>query len=115
MSNWRTFSNPPADCPLALCDSRSVRNHGHLYNHAVVTDTVPEDFDNLPRIPENNSFHGLPGGVAYAFSYDPQHRRLYFADMIRAEIMSFKLNDSDQSVAWSVPPTLIAPTIIVVM
>ena len=44
MSNWRAFNNPPADCPLALCDSRSVRNDGHLYNHPVFTDTVPEDF-----------------------------------------------------------------------
>ena len=40
-SFWRTFSPPPQDWPLALCDGRSVDDSEGVNNTLVVVDTLP--------------------------------------------------------------------------
>jgi len=84
---WRTFSAPPQDVPLAVCDARSVEP----------ADLVPADavFD-VPGRPEW-SFEGL------VVRFNPGHRWLYFSNMTRDEVLVFKTNDSAASEPSQVP------------
>ncbi len=76
---WRSFSTPPQDLPLAVCDARTI----------VATDLVRADavFDGM-NAPEF-SFEG------FLLRYNPQHRWVYFPDMGRNEAIMFKTFDSD--------------------
>jgi hypothetical protein len=71
---WRTFSGPPQDAPLAVCDARSV----------LPNDLVPAEarFDRDGRV--NWSFEAL------LLRYNPAHRWLFFADMRPDEVLVFK-------------------------
>jgi hypothetical protein len=84
---WRTFSGPPQDVPLAVCDARSVE----------LEDLVPADavFDVAGR-PEW-SFEGL------VVRFNPGHRWLYFSGMTRNEVLVFKTNDSAPGEPSQVP------------
>ncbi len=84
---WRTFSPPPQDVPLALCDARTVEPR----------DLVPADavFD-VAGQPEW-SFEGL------VVRFNPRHRWLYFSDMTRDEVIVFKTNDSAREAPSQVP------------
>ena len=84
---WRTFSPPPQDVPLALCDARSVEPR----------DLVPADavFDVADQ-PEW-SFEGL------VIRFNPRHRWLYFSGMTREEVVVFKTNDSSRGEPSQVP------------
>lgn len=84
---WRTFSPPPQDVPLALCDARTVE----------ARDLVPADavFDVVGQ-PEW-SFEGL------VIRFNPGHRWLYFSGMTRDEVIVFKTNDSEQGQPSQVP------------
>ena len=84
---WRTFSPPPQDVPLALCDARTVEPR----------DLVPADavFD-VAGQPEW-SFEGL------VVRFNPRHRWLYFSGMSRDEVIVFKTNDSSQGEPSQVP------------
>lgn len=84
---WRTFSPPPQDVPLALCDARSVEPR----------DLVPADavFD-VAGQPEW-SFEGL------VVRFNPRHRWIYFSGMTREEVIVFKTNDSLRGEPSQVP------------
>ncbi|MGH8148465.1 MAG: CmcJ/NvfI family oxidoreductase [Steroidobacteraceae bacterium] len=84
---WRTFSGPPQDVPLALCDARTIEPR----------DLVPADavFD-VAGQPEW-SFEGL------VVRFNPLHRWLYFSNMTRDEVIVFKTNDSSRGEPSQVP------------
>jgi hypothetical protein len=84
---WRTFSPPPQDVPLAVCDARTVE----------ARDLVPADavFDAAGQ-PEW-SFEGL------VVRFNPAHRWLYFPDMTRDEALVFKTHDSSPDAPSQVP------------
>lgn len=84
---WRTFSPPPQDVPLTLCDARSVE----------ARDLVPADavFD-VAGQPEW-SFEGL------VIRFNPRHRWIYFSGMSRDEVIVFKTNDSSADEPSQVP------------
>ncbi len=84
---WRTFSPPPQDVPLAVCDARSVES----------SDLVPADavFD-VAGQPEW-SFEGL------VIRFNPKHRWLYFSNMTRDEAIVFKTHDSSPDAPSQVP------------
>ena len=76
---WRTFSPPPQDVPLAVCDARTVGP----------SELVPADanFDRDGSIVR--SFEAL------LLRYSAAHRWLYFSDMRRDEVIVFKRHDTD--------------------
>ncbi len=84
---WRTFSPPPQDVPLAMCDARTVEPR----------DLVPADavFD-VKGQPEW-SFEGL------VVRYSPKHRWVYYSGMTRDEVLVFKTNDSSADEPSQVP------------
>lgn len=98
-SFWRTFSPGPQDCPLALCDHRSVGDDEGTPNVLHVVDRIPEG-DAL-FAPMND--HAQP--AAAIFEHNPNHRWWYFSNMNRDEALVLKFHDSDRSVAWRTPHT----------
>jgi hypothetical protein len=96
LSCWRTFSIPPQDWPLAVCNSRSVRDDEGLAN-AAIWQAEPPDLENLPPLPEPVK------SEAFIFPYNKDHEWNYFSWMTRDEVMLLKLNDSDHTVAWRTP------------
>jgi hypothetical protein len=84
---WRTFSPPPQDVPLAVCDARSIESR----------DLVPADavFDVADQ-PEW-SFEGL------VIRFNPKHRWLFFSNMTRDEALVFKTHDSSPDAPSQVP------------
>jgi hypothetical protein len=98
-SFWRTFSEPPQDCPLAVCDHRSVGDDEGVPTFLHVVDKIPKGEELLaPR-----SDAGRP--AAAIFAYSPAHRWWYFSNMTRDEALLVKFHDSDHSVAWRTPHT----------
>lgn len=98
-SFWRTFSPPPQDCPLALCDARSVRDDEGTPNVLWVVDKIPQG--EAMFAPMNDD--GQP--AAAIFRHNPAHRWWYFSNMVRDEALLFKFHDSDRKGAWRVPHT----------
>ncbi|TNC21536.1 CmcJ/NvfI family oxidoreductase [Amycolatopsis alkalitolerans] len=97
-SLWRVFSPPPQDWPLAICDYTSVGPDEGLDNRLYLVDTIPDDrYAEMPAT--------TPGTSGSEFHHNPGHRWWYFPGMTRDEILFFKLNDSDHTVAWRVPHT----------
>jgi hypothetical protein len=86
---WRTFSGPPQDVPLAVCDARSVASE----------DLVPADanFDREGQV--RWSFEAL------LLRYNPAHRWFFFSDMTRDEVIVFKRHDTDPGEPLHVPHT----------
>lgn len=84
---WRTFSGPPQDVPLAVCDARSV----------MPSDIVPADamFDQGGTI--RMSFESL------LVHYNSAHRWFFFSDMTPNEVLVFKRHDTDPSEPHHVP------------
>ena len=84
---WRTFSAPPQDVPLAVCDARTVSP----------SDLVPADarFDRDGKI--TWTFEAL------LLRYNPAHRWLFFSDMQRDEVIVFKRHDTDPDEPHHVP------------
>ena len=76
---WRTFSTPPQDMPLALCDARTVAPDDIVLAEAA--------FDRDGRI--EWAFEAM------LFRFSPRHRWFYFSDMCRDEVIVFKRHDSD--------------------
>ena len=86
---WRTFSPPPQDVPLALCDARSV---------------APSDIQNCMLT------LARPGGEAItwentAYKHNGNHRWFYCSDMKRDEAFIFRSFDSHPDFARHVPHT----------
>jgi hypothetical protein len=84
---WRTFSAPPQDVPLTVCDPRTLAPQDLITADAV--------FD-VAGQPEW-SFEGL------LVHYSARHRWSYFSNMTRDEVLVFKTNDSDPAEPHHVP------------
>ena len=98
-SFWRTFTDPPQDCPLAVCDHRTVGDDEGVPNVLHVVDKIPEG--EALFAPMNDADQP----AAAVFRYNPNHRWWYFSNMTRDEVMLIKFHDSDHSVAWRTPHT----------
>ena len=97
-SLWRTFSPPPQDCPLAVCDGRSLDDEEGVNNPLHVVDEMPSPEAMLAPIA------GEADNIAASiFRYRPSHRWWYFSNMTRDEALLFKFYDSDHSVTWRCP------------
>lgn len=99
-SFWRTFSPPPQDCPLALCDGRTVEDDEGTPNTMFVVDAIPSREEMLRPIPNEDQVM-----AAAIFRYNPAHRWWYFSDMTRDEALLFKFHDSRRAKPWRVPHT----------
>lgn len=98
-SFWRTFTVGPQECPLAVCDHRSVRNDEGVPNVLYVVDKIPEGEAAFAPMPDADR------PAAAIFRHNPAHRWWYFSNMNRDEALFLKFHDSDHSVAWRTPHT----------
>jgi len=99
-SFWRSFSPPPQDCPLAVCDGRSVRDDEGTPNTLWVVDKIPDDlFAPMPVADADNPI------AAAIFRHNPDHRWWYFSNMVKDEALLFKFHDSSRIAPWRVPHT----------
>ena len=99
-SFWRTFSEPPQDWPLAVCDGRSVDPAEGVANSLIIVDALPSPEAMLADVPGEEN---LP--AAAVFRYNPNHRWWYYSGMNRDEALILKFHDSDRSTAWRTPHT----------
>lgn len=84
---WRTFSGPPQDVPLALCDTRTV---------------APED-KQYCSITMKSASGDLLTWENITYLHSDRHRWWYCADMARDEAYVFRSFDSDPARAEQVP------------
>jgi hypothetical protein len=99
-SLWRTFSPPPQDCPLAVCDGRSLGEDEGVRNTLHIVDEMPSEEEMVrPMEGEDQRI------AAHVFRYSPAHRWWYFSNMHRDEALLFKFFDSDRNLAWRCPHT----------
>ncbi|MGH9044644.1 MAG: CmcJ/NvfI family oxidoreductase [Acidimicrobiales bacterium] len=95
-SFWRTFSPPPQDWPLCMCEFDSVADSEGIDSKFIKVDVLPEDplapVEGLDKLKMASS----------SFYYNEGHRWWYFPQMTRDEVLLLKLNDSDHSHAWRV-------------
>jgi len=99
-SLWRTFSPPPQDWPLALCEGPSVGDEDSVANVKVDVDEIPEgDALYAPIEGEEDMV------AATIFRHSPGHRWWYFPDMTADEVIFIKFHDSDHQRAWRAPHT----------
>lgn len=102
-SYWRTFSPPPQDVPLALCDGRTSSDGEEKSNTLFVVDKFPQgDALTAPVAGEAEMI------AASIFSHNPAHRWWYFSNMERDDVLLFKFHDSDHSRTWRCPHTAFA-------
>jgi hypothetical protein len=99
-SLWRAFSPPPQDCPLAVCDGRSLADDEGVPNTLHVVDEMPSPEAMLAEMPGEDERI-----AASIFRHRPGHRWWYFSNMRADEALLFKFYDSDHSVAWRCPHT----------
>jgi hypothetical protein len=92
-SLWRVFSPPPQDWPLALCDYASVGPGEGLESRLYFVKKIPDDL--YAQVPPD-----IPSTSGVEFHYNPAHQWWYFPGMTREEILFFKFDDTDHSVAW---------------
>jgi len=85
---WRTFSPPPQDVPLALCDARSVKD---------------ADIQNCTLTLSRGDWSMTWENTAYKHS--PDHEWWYCSDMTRDEAFVFRSYDSDPRYRGHVPHT----------
>jgi len=98
-SFWRTYSPPPQDCPLALCDARSVRDDEGTPNILWIVDKIPQGDAMFAPMDDDGQM------AASIFRHSPDHRWWYFSNMTRDEALLFKFHDSDRSRPWRTPHT----------
>ena len=97
-SFWRTFTPPPQDVPLALCDGRTSFGGEEKSNTLFIVDEFPTgDALTAPVDGEENML------AATIFSQHPDHRWWYFANMRADDALLFKFHDSDHSRTWRCP------------
>lgn len=99
-SLWRTFSEPPQDWPLALCDYRSVGDEDGTANTKVDVDEIPTGDALFAPIEGEEDMV-----AATVFYHNPEHRWYYYPDMTPDEVVLIKFHDSDHSRAWRAPHT----------
>jgi hypothetical protein len=97
-SFWRTFSPPPQDVPLAMCDGRTSFGGSEKSNTLYIVDEFPEGPAlTAPDPEEGNKL------AATIFSYHPGHRWWYFHGMQADDALLFKFHDSDHTRTWRCP------------
>jgi hypothetical protein len=99
-SLWRTFSPPPQDWPLALCDGGTVGPDEGTPNTLVIVDELPDRETMLGPLPDEDK-----AITAAVFQHSPIHRWWYFSNMHRDEVILLKFHDSDETKACRVPHT----------
>ncbi len=99
-SLWRTFSEPPQDWPLALCEFASVGDDDGVPNVKVDVDEIPEGDALFAPIEGEDAMM-----AATIFRHNPAHRWWYYPDMTVDEVILIKFHDSDHSRAWRAPHT----------
>jgi hypothetical protein len=104
-SLWRCFSPPPQDCPLALCDARSVAPTEGVPNTLFIVDALPPEEVMVGPMPDEDK-----ALAAAIFRYNPHHRWWYFSNMTRDEVVLLKFHDSDRSKALRTPHTAFRDT-----
>lgn len=104
-SLWRTFSEPPQDWPLALCDGRSVGADEGTPNALIIVDEIPDRETMLADMWEEETVV-----TAAIFPYNPEHRWWYFPNMTRDEVVLLKFHDSDRGKTMRVPHTAFRDT-----
>ncbi|MCL2585944.1 MAG: hypothetical protein FWE35_26215, partial [Streptosporangiales bacterium] len=98
-SLWRTFSPPPQDWPLALCDYPSLSGEEGRPNLLFRVPAVPSPAE------EAEFADDAAESAAAVFEYRPEHRWWYFPDTHPGEAILIKLHDTDHGVAWRAPHT----------
>jgi hypothetical protein len=99
-SYWRTFSPPPQDVPLAICDGRTSFTGEEKSNTLFIVDEFPVgEALTAPVAGEDQML------AASIFSHSPAMRWWYFSNMTRDDALLFKFHDSDHSVTWRCPHT----------
>lgn len=99
-SYWRTFSPPPQDVPLALCDGRSSYGCEEKSNTLFIVDQFPEgDALTAPVEGEDKML------AATIPSFSPAMRWWYFSGMQADDVLLFKFQDSDHDRTWRCPHT----------
>ncbi|KAK3326678.1 hypothetical protein B0H66DRAFT_472017 [Apodospora peruviana] len=99
-SFWRTFSPPPQECPLAVCDARSVRDDEGTPNELRIVDKIPETEEAMLAPMEEAQL------AAAIFHHSDGHRWWYFSDMVKDEALLFKFHDSGsrgEGLGWRTP------------
>ena len=104
-SLWRCFSPPPQDCPLALCDARTVAPTEGVPNTLFIVDALPPKEMMVGPMPDEDK-----ALAAAIFRYNPQHRWWYFSNMNRDEVVMLKFHDSDRTRAMRTPHTAFRDT-----
>ena len=99
-SYWRTFSPPPQDVPLALCDGRTSFGGEEKSNQLMIVDAIPEGEALLGPVDIKH-----PYIAASIFSHNPAMRWWYFSNMQADDVLLFKFHDSDHSRTWRCPHT----------
>jgi hypothetical protein len=85
---------------LGVVDSRTVGEEDGMVNLAVYHDRpAPKEFDDLPDVKEGDE-RTL---AAYVFPFKEGYKWHYFSGMSRAEVLAFKLHDSDHGRVWRTP------------
>jgi len=104
-SFWRTFSPPPQDVPLALCDGRTSFGGEEKSNTLFIVDEFPTgDALTAPVAGEDQMI------AATLFSHDPGMRWWYFSNLKADDALLFKFHDSDHSKTWRCPHTAFRDT-----
>jgi hypothetical protein len=99
-SYWRTFSPPPQDVPLAVCDGRTSFAGEEKSNTLFIVDAFPEgDALTAPVEGEEEMI------AATIFSHSDAMRWWYFSNMQSDDVLLFKFHDSDHSRTWRCPHT----------
>jgi hypothetical protein len=104
-SYWRTFSPPPQDVPLALCDGRTSFGGEEKANTLFIVDDFPDEAAAVAPIPGEENMM-----AASIFSHNPAMRWWYFSNMQPDDVLFFKFHDSDHSVTWRCPHTAFRDT-----
>jgi len=104
-SFWRTFSPPPQDYPLALCDGNSVGDDEGVPNTLFVVDRIPEREEMLRPVPDEDKRI-----AAAIFRHNPDHRWWYFSNMTCDEVLLVVFHDSRRIRPWRVPHTAFRDT-----
>lgn len=99
-SYWRTFSPPPQDVPLALCDGRTSFGGEEKSNRLFVVDELPGEEEAVR--PVDGEERQMAASI---FSHNPAMRWWYFSSMTRDDVLLFKFHDSDHSRTWRCPHT----------
>ena len=99
-SYWRTFSPPPQDVPLAICDGRTSFAGEEKSNTLFIVDEFPEGEALTAPVEGEEAMI-----AASIFSYSPAMRWWYFSNMQADDVLLFKFHDSDHSRTWRCPHT----------